>query len=312
MTKEEMNDKVRGIIEADAGYGFQMFACLKDEDGLVCAPFILEDKDNNSFKDYIGKTICNCINERFLSDNIDLKQSDDINDNTKSLFEIIQDDNYKPFDFVLHPREESYSDEEKSLLFGFIFKYCLNNEYFFAYQQLYPVTVPKRKKGTFVYSKNHIYKEFNKELLRIDYRVDILIIDNSIITEKINLLQSKFRFASFIKRESRIALELIRELDIVEDLTKIVEFEDDDKLINAKKLMKIKNSPVLRMRRKDLIRRLKEKPRYSNKVKIKNGKIQIKKTKEVKELLKILNDDYLKSELTEEDYESSNKKIDNK
>ena len=310
MTKEEMNAKVSGIIEADAGYGFQMFACLKNEDGLICAPFILEDKDNNSFKDSIGERICDYINERFLSDNIDLKQADDINDNTKSLFEIIQNDTYKPFDFVLHPREESYRDDEKSLLFGFIFKYCLNNEYFFAYQQLYPVTVPKRKKGTFVYSKNHIYKEFNKELLRIDYRVDILIIDNSIITEKINLLQSKFRFSSFIRHESRTALELIRELDIVDDLTKLVEY-DDDKLNNAKKLMKIKNSPVLRMRRKDLIKRLKEIPKYSNRIKIKNGKIQIKSLKEVKELLKILNDDYLTSELTNEDYESSNKKIDN-
>ena len=76
--------------------------------------------------------------------------------------------------------------------------------------------------------------------------------------------------------------------------------------------MKIKSSPVLKMEPKVLIRNLETLPRYKDKLRIQNEKIQITCKKDVEELLKILNDDYLKSELTNEDYESSNKKLEKK
>ena len=120
------------------------------------------------------------------------------------------------------------------------------------------------------------------------------------------------RFETFIRNESRNAIKLIEDMDVIEDLTKITEFEGAERLTNAKKLMKIKNSPVLQMKKKDLLHKLRTIPKYANKVKIQNGKIQIKSKKDVLELLKVLNDDYLKSELTNEDYESSNKKLEKK
>lgn len=312
MTKEELIIKIRNIIDSDTGYGFEMYACLKVKDHIECAPFILEDKDGKSFKDALGERISECISDMFLSNNIDLKQSDDIHDNTKSYYEIVQDDTYNPFGFILSTREKAYCDDEKENLFGFLFKYNVNKKSFFVYQQVYPVTIPTKKKGVFVYSSSNVYKEFNKELLKIDYRIDILLIDNSIITEKINLLQSRFGFEQYIRHESHKALQMIKGLSIIEDVKKIEEFEGNSRLTNAKKLMKIKSSPVLKMEPKVLIRNLETLPRYKDKLRIQNEKIQITCKKDVEELLKILNDDYLKSELTNEDYESSNKKLEKK
>ena len=82
-------------------------------------------------------------------------------------YEIVQDDTYNPFGFIHTIRKEAYSDDEKDYLFGFLFKFNINKKEFFVYQQLYPVTIPKKKKGVFVYSSSNVYKEFNKELLRI-------------------------------------------------------------------------------------------------------------------------------------------------
>lgn len=115
---------------------------------------------------------------------------------------------------------------------------------------------------------------------------------NSIFTGNIKLLQSKYGFETFIRHESQKALKLIKELDVIEDIAKIIEFEGNDSMTNAKKLMKIKNSPVLKMKKKNLINKLKTIPKYAKKVKIKNGKIQISSKKDVLELLKVLNDDY--------------------
>lgn len=312
MKKEEMFARIKEIIESEKVCGFEMFACLKSDEGLVCAKFNLEDKEKNSFKDSVCEKITNCIYDRFLSDDIDLKQIDDIHDNTKSFFEIVQNDTYIPFGFKNNIRTDDYSDDDKSQLNGFLFKFNVGKKEFWAYQHIYPVTIPKKKKGIFVFSHDGVYKEFSKELLRIDYRVDLILLDNSIITDNLNLLQSKFGFEVFIRNESQKAIKMIEDMDVIEDLSKIAEFEGAERLTNAKKLMKIKNSPVLRMKKKDLLHKLKTLPRYANKVKIQNGKIQIKSKKDVLELLKVLNDDYLKSELTNEDYESSNKKIEKK
>ena len=294
-----MVDRIKEILESERICGFEMFACLKSDEGLVCAKFNLEDKEKNSFKDSICEKITNYIYDHFLSDDFDLKQVDDIHDNTKSFFEIVQNDTYIPFGFKNNIRTNDYSDGDKSKLNGFLFKFNDNNgKFFWAYQQIYPVTIPKNKKGIFVFSHGGVYKEFSKELLRINYRVDLILLDNSIITDNINLLQSQFGFETFIRNESRNAIKLIEDMDVIEDLTKITEFEGAERLTNAKKLMKIKNSPVLQMKKKDLLHKLRTIPKYANKVKIQNGKIQIKSKKDVLELLKVLNDDYLKSELT--------------
>lgn len=310
MTKEELQQKISSIIDADSGYGFEAYACLQNS---RCKNFIIEDKDNESFKDAIADKIASCISDNFLSD-IDLKQVEDIHDNTNSFFEIIQNDNYSPFYFIKTPEEGSFSDKEKPSLTGFAFKFNINDTYFWAYQQVYPVTIPQSKKGTFLYAiNNDIYKEFPKELIKIDYRVDLIIIGSSIITKNINLLQNKFGFDTFIRNESQKTIQLINGMSIIEDMSKIVEFDENEKLTNAKKLMKIKNSPVLQMNSNVLIERLRTHSRYKDKLKFNedNTQIRIKTKKDVKELLKILNDDYLKSELTEQNYDSPSKTIDN-
>lgn len=307
MIKEELIKKISSIILSEHGFGFEVFACLKKDGELSYCRFTLEDKDSNSFKDYIRDEISACISNKYLAEAFDLKQISDLHDNTHSLYEIAQNDNYSPFSFLNKEAVGYYKDINKPFLHGFLFKFILDDKKFVAYQQVYPVTIPQNKKGTFIYSQNNIYKEFKKDLLRIDYRVDLLIVDNSIITENINLLQNKFNFEAFIRNESQKTIDLIIGMNIVEDMGKIIAFEGKEKLTNAKKLMKIKDSPVLKMEKSVLIERLKTLSRYKGKLKIENDVIQVNTNKDVIELLKILNDDYLISELTEKSYESSSK-----
>ena len=310
MTTEEFRQKISDFINSDLGYGFEVYACLHNSS---CIRFILDDSGTDSFKDAIADKISSCISDSFLSD-IELKQVTDVHDNTNSLFEIVQNENYCPFSFIETPEDGSFSDNEKQYLTGFAFKFNINNSCFWAYQQIYPVTIPQRKKGTFLYAgRNDIYQEFTRELIKIDYRVDLLIVGSSIITKNINLLQNKFRFEVFIRNKSQETIQQISELSIIEDISKIIEFDDSDKLTNAKILMKIRTSPVLQMDKNTLMRRLRTIPRFKDKLKFNEDESQIKITtkKDVTELLKILNDDYLRSDLTDQNYDSPSKTIDN-
>ena len=73
------------------------------------------------------------------------------------------------------------------------------------------------------------------------------------------------------------------------------EYQTGEKLTISKKLMKVKNSPVLAMDKDELINKIPLVPRYKNIIHIENGKIRTNTKKDVDNLMKLLNDDYVKS-----------------
>ena len=151
------------------------------------------------------------------------------------------------------------------------------------------------------------YVTLDRDILKIDSRFDFLIINESIITSNIKLLQTSFGFDKYICNEAEKTISIISELDIVSDTEKIFAFSDKQKLTNAKKLLKAKNSPVLNMEKDELINGLKKHPRYKDKFQFKDKKIVINSQKDVNELIKMLNDDIVRSELTNREYDSSTK-----
>ena len=158
MTKAEFQQKINNILNANSGYGFEAYACLQNS---RCVKFILEDKDNNSFKDVIADKIASCVSDIFLSD-IELKQVADIHDNTNSFYEIVQNEDYSPFDFLESPEDSAFSDSEKSFLTGMAFKFSINNNFFWAYQQIYPVTIPQKKVHIYMLAKTIYIKNSQK------------------------------------------------------------------------------------------------------------------------------------------------------
>ena len=73
--------------------------------------------------------------------------------------------------------------------------------------------------------------------------------------------------------------------------------------------MKVKNSPVLNMDKDELISKIPLVTRYKNIIHIENGKIRANTKKDVDNLMKLLNDDYVKSELTDKEYDSVSKTL---
>ena len=88
-----------------------------------------------------------------------------------------------------------------------------------------------------------------------------------------------------------------------------VAFENKSKLTNAKKLLKAKNSPVLQMKKNDLLENLKKHSRYKTMFKFEEDHIVISSQKEAAAFIKMLNDDIVRSELTGKEYDSSSKML---
>ena len=137
----------------------------------------------------------------------------------------------------------------------------------------------------------------------------VIIFSSSVVTAKMDLMQRFFGFEQYIRAGAQKTIEIIRDLDIVDSLEKFVAFENKSKLTNAKKLLKAKNSPVLQMKKNDLLENLKKHSRYKTMFKFEEDHIVISSQKEAAAFIKMLNDDIVRSELTGKEYDSSSKML---
>ena len=72
--------------------------------------------------------------------------------------------------------------------------------------------------------------------------------------------------------------------------------------------MKIKDSPVLKMSKQDILRKINEIERYKSLINVQDGQIVVKNQNDVNNVLKLFGDAILKSELTNAEYETMIKK----
>lgn len=180
-----------------------------------------------------------------------------------------------------------------------------NNE-LSVYKKLSPVEVLGRG-GYILWKSNQRLERFEEQLLRISPGFQVLRVYDNVIILNLNTIEKSFGFHDVIKREAAIGLEAIREMSIVSNIEALEELVDNVSF--ARKLTKIaKNSPVIRnnIPNANIIAFSKTHPAIKNKLKCINGDSQFTlDTKISKDLfIKLMNDDFLTSELTRLYYDS--------
>lgn len=287
--------------------GIEIYACLRDESGYQTKKIRATDKLLSSTKDKVAGFI-NCT---YLADDAEFDTSENIADNKKEFYEISLIENYRPFTFLddAEKRTEYYSESDRNKLSGFLFRINLNDKYFWVYQHIYSVSRIDRSKNIIALFVGDTYDEIDSDIVQIDSRADVIIFSSSVVTAKMDLMQRFFGFEQYIRAGAQKTIEIIRDLDIVDSLEKFVAFENKSKLTNAKKLLKAKNSPVLQMKKNDLLENLKKHSRYKTMFKFEEDHIVISSQKEAAAFIKMLNDDIVRSELTGKEYDSSSKML---
>ena len=289
-------------------HGLSVFAWLEDDTQPRLKQFLIDENLRSQLIQMLDRE----VKDRFLADEVEVDSSENIADKRRVLYEFQQSETYAPFriisqwDYVT----EQYSESDQKKLRGLLFRINRNDDDIWVYQRVYNVSLVKRSKSLLAaVGKTNTYVLMDSDVLRIDSRIDVLVVGDSFFSSNIDLLQKSFGFDRYIRGEAAKTIQLIDELDIVSDTGKITAFGDKEALSNAKKLLRAKGSPVLKMKKKDLLTRIKQHPRYGVKFKIQNDKIVITSQKEAGEFIKMLNDDILRSELTGREYDSLSKKI---
>jgi Domain of unknown function (DUF4868) len=131
-----------------------------------------------------------------------------------------------------------------------------------------------------------------------------MMVDNHLIVLKLNTLERFFGFEQVIRNQAQYTISMVEESNIMDDITQLYELAEN--LSNARKLMRMQDSPVLHVPIADVISFIRNHPELGGRIAFNDDGTKVKLTTGVskKLFLKLLNDDYLFSQLTELQYDS--------
>jgi hypothetical protein len=257
-----------------------------------------------------------------------IKDVDDIKDNYYYFPNIISENEeyHIPEEFERMSQLKSKAYEEISLfefdshILDFVHAYLIrlqiDSEQVILYKHKYPIETLSRATILKVFNINHDTK-FSLEtdpLLKINDKIDFMFIDNNYIILSLSLLESKYGFNDRYLKQASESLNFLKSKNILKD-TKILE-QQSLKVSFSKKLMKIKSdNPVLKVpiqeMNKFLINYKSKDGKHSLSKRIKyiakTNKFEIATIVAAEDFIKLLNDEFLISQLTKKPYVSPNK-----
>ena len=174
------------------------------------------------------------------------------------------------------------------------------------YKKLSPVEVLGRG-GYMLWKSNQRLERFEEQLLRISPRFQVIRVDRNVIILDLKTIEKSFGFHDVIMREAAIGLRVITDMGIVSNIDTLEELIGNVSF--ARKLTRIsRNSPVMQrgIPNQSIIAFSRLHPATKDKIRCTHdGNQFVLDTKVSKNLfIKLLNDDFLTSELTRVYYDS--------
>lgn len=307
MNLEELNEKLETISQME-GVGINVYFVLKTDDGnILKRANIIEDVKNNLIEAY-QYSLSGIVENEDLS-LLNLSEADD-RQNAIYLYDLEQE----PGIFSFFEQINNYNAEDQADYFSFQDDNLANLEGYFIYigdfenhitlyRKQMPINLFKQGKIYLVKGHETQFEQIDKEFLRIDSKIDILQVEDSIVINNISILERHYEFTDIIEHEAEESINNIRNLNIVENIEVLQERVPD--LAFARKLAKISTtSPVFNLPTNHIMQFVLNHPNLGNEFRYNGDQSQIlldtKKSQNF--FLKLMNDDFLHSELTDFDY----------
>jgi hypothetical protein len=305
MNKTELNQSLEFLNNPTGELQIILYACLSDQN---VKKLDIKADDLPPIKQLFVDSINNLIIEKEDFSVIPLSTADergkcfyhydlDLPEELEVLGNVIGNDQLDTFNF---------NDDTFVGIDALVIVLADNNSEISIYKKLSPVEVIGRG-GYMLWKSNQRLERFEEQLLRISGKFQVLQAGEEVVILDLSSIEKSFGFHNVIKREATIGLEAIREMSIVSNLDTLEELIDN--ISFARKLTKIaRNSPVIRnnIPNANIIAFSKTHPAIRNKMRYTAGDLQFAlDTKVSKDLfIKLLNDDFLTSELTRLYYDS--------
>jgi hypothetical protein len=216
-----------------------------------------------------------------------------------SIEQVIQDEEIKTF---------SFSKDTLEAIDGIIAKISNSNYGIFLYTKFYPVNLIKPGKAINLLPSDHRLVIFDGKLIQITGKFDILRCNNENYIKKYEILEKHYQFNDVIKERAKSYFEEIAKIKIIEDEEKLFLYLESNPS-RARKFIKVMSSSIVikkKIPNERLISFVSNNPKLKDNIKTNEDKtkFKLKTNNHCNFFIKLLDDDFLKSELTQEEYEA--------
>ena len=204
--------------------------------------------------------------------------------------------------------EFSFSNDDLENIKAILITVGNQTNYFTIYKHVYPVTIVRQDKMLGFVPIGNRFEKLNSNILQINNSIDFIYASKNLIVNNIKTLSSAYGYNEIVKNQAREKVKMIGGLDLIENLNELTEFVDNVKY--AKRVLRVNpDSPVMQLAKTKIIDFINNHSKLNKKIRFNNAKDKIVLDTDVSKVITIgiLNDDYLKSNLTDLDYESEKK-----
>ena len=300
--------------------GFEAYVITKESPRL--RRIILHDSpadsgDEISFKKQIKNMLLEVLAEKYVHPDVEYATAASVADRQHKMYVIPQtEQGYSPFSF-LSDTTQDFCEADLQDATGIAFAYRKHGVTLWLYQHLWAVLVPNKKKSHMMarvmhFENNIVFHEQKESLLTISKKIDLVVLDNNIITSNIPLMQKSFGFQDYIRATAERTITRVSERGFVSNPDKLSEYVNrgNGQPRYAKKLMRIADSKVLLMTPGGLLERIASVERWRGMfvVNESNNTIDLQTYVHVERFIDLLDERYTKSEITNTEYDTDVKK----
>ncbi|WP_421865060.1 anti-phage protein KwaB [Motiliproteus sp.] len=310
MNIEDLKSSISSVISADA-CSAEFFFLLDDGEGMKVKSVDIDDTDQTELEGMFLRSISDSI---LLNDDLTLVSLSSADDRKNALYKydledipdelaylktIIQEEQFDNFNL---------SDDDLSHLEGILILIGNQDTQLALYKHQYPVTLLKQDSGFNLMKPKggNRFKKLDSDILKINSKFEFIKINGEYYILDIKALERFFGFHDAVKNVAEKGIENIKDANLVVNC-EVFESRLDD-ISFARKLVKsASNSPVLGViPNSQIISFTNTHPSLKGSFKYTEDgtKLNLKTKKSQNLFLKLLNDDFLQSELTKIFYDS--------
>lgn len=306
MNREQLLERLNYFLDPQNGIGAALYFVLNQDEETIIRFADIENEAKQELKErfleYIAVKFINNeeLHYQNISDADDRKNviyRYDIEEKPESL-NILDD-------ILLNEEQPHFQFNQDSFanLQGYLITIGNEGNKMALYKKHHPVNLLKRDRFLLIPSNQRLVK-LQDDAIAIDRSFDFMLLDDNLIVLKLNILERFFGFEDVIRNQAQNTIGLIEANELLEDIEQINEIAQS--MTTARKLMKIRNSPVLNVPVNNVVNFIRNHPELTGKINFNEDgtKINLDTAVSKRLFLKLLNDDYLFSQLTELQYDS--------
>ena len=319
MTTQEFKDRLQGLVALGDDFGALVFFAIRNEDGIVLKKANIINDVLTEIASGYRESIQAELN-RFLQDDhmsvLNLSDRDerenviyryDIPDVEPSYFAQMREPVAEDAPEYINDRLFQFDQESFGDIDYFVVMLGTEENHVVVYRDNFNVNLLKQARGRYYLNKSGTQiTNLKEDILRMDSQIDCMLLDDDFFIVNLKNLNTSKEFATIIKDRANQSVDLIADLEYIDNVDGLRERLDE--LSFARRLMKaMDGSPVIGLPTPTVLGFVSNNPKLNNVLKVEGGKIKLDTKKAQSAFVSLLNDDFLYSKLTNNDYESSSK-----